>query len=202
MTDYHSRVISNEVTSVNIPRSHPEKDWVPGESTTDDEYRARDRWPQVGDRPNGHKYQTVTGPEYVPDTAAKNVDLVYTVTDKSMDEARSIRRQELTDKFHERLYSGTQVDVGNGMFDLDTSHAASQEVEGLVSYLERNGGTVWIRTRSNENFQANLSQAQQMQNAIDAHWQSCIETDADYGQQIDNAQTYQELEAIPIETWT
>lgn len=202
MTDFHSRVISNEVTAVNIPRSEPEKDWVPGTNTTDDEYRARDRWPQIGSRPTAGKYQTVTGPAYTPDIPGKNVNLVYSVTDMTMDEAKAVRRQELTAAFQAHLYAGITVDVGNGPFELATSHFATQEVRGMVEYLKKNGGTVQIRTRSNANMVVNLTQAETIMADLDQHWKDNIEKDAVYGAQIDGATTFQDLENIPIETWT
>lgn len=144
--------------------------------------------------PDDFNSVTDTGPVWNGSAVVRTLDTQA----RTIADIRNRLRLTLTRAFVRHRDSGVSVTLGEQPVEIDTRPNAQQEVAALVRRLERVGGTQSVRTRSGAIFEADLTTAQTIFNAIEDHVAGVWSNDADLGAAIDAAATASELQAIDL----
>lgn len=103
----------------------------------------------------------------------------HTLAYKPLADLRALREQDITAAFYRYRDAGTTVTFGGQDVRVETTHAAQTELQGLVSRLERVGGTQRIVTRSGSLMEVDLATATVLRDAIEQHLSNCYTNDAE-----------------------
>jgi len=158
---------------------------------------AIDLYEYIETGPTPNKYQWAGLPTYARDR--DTVTVTRTVTDKSLEDVRTIRKQDATAMFRAVADAGTEIDLGAGLMRIETTHAAQQELDKLAERLATSGGTQSAVTRAGTTVTLNLAAATTLSRALANRRAAATTNEFDLYVAIDAAKDVAAVLAVDVE---
>lgn len=165
----------------------------------DDQLRPLGLWPEqiVGAPPS--EWHIESAREGVIDPATQTVVTTITYTERPLDTVKAERRAAVTQLYWQHADAGVTIDPGTGSVPIKSDRTAQGEIERLLGYLSRVGGTQEFTTRAGAVLTVDLAGITAVRDAVAAHESACLTRDAALNRQIAAATTVADVMAIDIE---